>query len=682
MDANGNPTMEPGQDMIMGLYILTLRPEQSKFDAMPIAGTYANIQDIFKDLEMGKIDLHDKVEFINNHYQNSLFREKYFYDTMDKVSYRGDFTVIEGIHEDDVEIAIESSDESGVALNTIDFSNQPLPTESLPQVVQDARRTIVSTVGRIIFNTFIPQDLGFVKRETTGDVFADAFNPANFALEWDTKDAAVGGKHLGAILKKVSIGYNSDINGYVRDLFKSQGYKYVSESGISISLEDINTVTGRDEAVADGWKQVEANKLKYVGEELRKANIQVWKDVDAMLTERMMKELPDENPIKMMALSGARGNVTQIKQMITIRGIMMDASNREMDTPILKNFMDGLDPVAFTVSSFGACKGIIDRSSKTAETGDLTRHLTYGLVTAVVGDGDCGDMEGILLKAYYVKGVIPEVIDKSRYVPLKEEIEGKNPIFDILDKETGEIIFEANKPVYPTYYTDYEERLEKLQAQYDLEGVRVRSVHTCKSPTGYCARCAGYFFAKHAHARVGDAIGQVAAHAVSERATQLTMRTFHTGGVAEGDISAGFGQIKRTIISGKVTNPEVEGRILPELMKITPEVINEGLDAHKELVKLLQLPNVRKATVSETINGITYDDLTMLNFGFVHEKLFHELYEAFYHEVRDAYHLNDIKFKSIHFEFIAKQAIGNMRIIYFQDSVYIVGKIIKATALV
>ena len=705
MDANGNPMMKPGQDMVMGLYILTLKVPKD-YENMPVKGYFSSVQDLRRHIELGDIDLHDKVSVLMPHYLNSNFKRNFFKNNIDVLAHRRDYSEV-------TEAATGKPVNENVVASTETMSFEY--EQDVPDMVAHARRAVTSTAGRFIFNEIIPQDLETVKRNPNIDNMQDIMAPENFVLAWDTSANALDSKTIGQILKSLSVSYSSEVCAFVKDKFKSYGYQYITESGLSLSLLDINVVSGKEEAINECYKKLEENKKHYVGRELSEANIKVWEDVDKMLAKRSLDEAGPENPIIMMAVSGARGKLAQIKQIGGMRGIMMDATNKKIETPIIRSFIEGLDPLSYMMSALGACKGMIDRSRRTADTGDLARHLTYGNSSQVITDGDCGDTEGMLVTNYVVENasapMTPEEVEKARQkiensnkseeekaidlwvledykskgsqlIQLREEVIGKNPVSDIEDIYTGEVLFKANRPIYAVYYKDLKERLLKLQVQYGDTGVRMRSVFTCKCPTGTCARCYGYFYAGHAHAKVGDAVGQVTAQALSERATQLTMRTFHTGGIAQGDISAGFDRISSTIMYGHTFNPDVSNRLIPMLSVCTREIVQKGISDFQALVDLLADPSIRRDTLSETINGITYRGLTLANFGYVQLDLCRELFEAFVKEVRDPFLLNEINFKRVHFEIVATQAMSNLKVIYSPDSTYRSGEIIKSSTLI
>lgn len=709
MNANGEPMLTPGQDMIMGLYILTLKPDKKTFDKMPIKGRFANVKELRTAIELGIVDLHDKVSVMMPHYENSNFKHNYYYDNVETASYQNDTNMLK----------YNSDEERVEAENTLLSSNEEMVFAKyhcdISKLKEDAMRGVVSTAGRFIFNEIIPQDLKFRKR-VKGDDVKSVYDPANFLLEWDPdNEVALSNGLIKGILKDITNKYNQTVSFYVKDNFKSYGYRYVSESGISISINDLKTMTGRDEEIEEGYRRIEDNKKRYTGKELTEKNIEVWKDVDKTSTEKGFAVMDPENPIKVMAVSGARGSLAQIKQLVNMRGIMMDASGRQMETPILRNFYEGLDSVAYITSSYGSIKGMIDRSRNTAQTGDLARHCNYGTYNVVITDGDCGDTEGFLMKDFTFKKTNAvmsqeELDEKIEFISLKmidgrekaiqirqlenhiskgfavidlrKDIIGRTLVEDIVNPETNEVIFEKGLPVYPTYYSDdFEDRLLDLEYYYGDTGVRVRTLLTCKSPTGKCARCSGYFFAKHSFAKVGDAVGFTTAQAISEPATQLTMRTFHTGGIADGDITGSFDAIKNVIVHGHVSNQDIINRIVPLLSVATKEVIREGCAAFDKLREKLNDPSVRKATLSETIHGITYDGLTLENFGYLHYNLCTELSNAMIREVRAPYALNDLNLVNYHFELIAMQTMSNMKILYSPDSKYQPGDVIKATAL-
>ena len=755
MGADGRPLMTPTQDMIMGLYLLTLK--RKDYETQPVKAAFHSYDAMMSAYDRGELQLEDKVQVMMNPYTQSIFAQDYKRYVINKKVTKSDLTDLKLNIDDEqpsdkldllskatyapdklesAQVGISSQlstyvDEDGntvvqLQMPTAENQNVVLPTfEQLSNPTAKCK-LVESTVGRFIFNSLIPQDLGFVDRSVD-----------KYALEWDSKtDIAITGKILNKLITRIFKTYSSDVSCYVRDLFKDNGYNFVTLSGVSLSLEDIKTSSCRDEIVQETYDKVELLKATLEGKELTDATIKAWEDATQLIKKRSMDELDDLNPIKMMAVSGARGKDTQIAQMIGIRGIMMDANNNKIAVPILENFSEGLSPISYIISSYGSCKGIIDRSNKTAETGDLARHLIFGNSSVIITDGDCGDNSGTLIKYYphtdtirckptelrgkvlkqdlllptgdvflesgtYIDETNLDIMTKyadylelinqgeiqsldvvlaTGIIPLSSNIKGRTPVHDVIDKETGRVLFYKNVPMVET--AENEENFKILDKQYNGEGIRVRSIQTCKSSSkGYCARCYGYLFPKHRYAKIGDSVGTFTAHALSEPGTQMTMRTFHTGGVADGDTSAGFEQLKKTILNAATVALDKDAFDLRARVLVDGE-LKDAREKTRELGMFLATNS--KSTLVETLEGISYPDhFDLENFGVLKLELLQEMFDTFYKCVRDPMIANGLdNILSINFEITARQATSNMVIVDSGESIHSPGQTIKIKDLI
>lgn len=750
MGADGRPLMTPTQDMIMGLYLMTLRDED--YHNQPVKASFSSFDRMVSAYDKGKIDLEDKVQVLIPHYENSIFNRDYRRYKVNKLSLRKEFEVenynmkstslntsfrgsdivfgeniptynsLEYVQSEDSKVVgykarmqLNNPNQGSLVLNEI-ISPQ------LNEVNQEFQKTglVTSTVGRFIFNSLLPQDLGIVDR--TED---------KFSLEWDKDDkSGILGKELSRLVTQIFRKYSSEVSSYVRDLFKDNGYHFVTLSGVSLSLEDIKTSSVRDEIVERTYDEIELLKLKYDGKELEDLTIKAWEDTTQEIKDKSMDELDDRNPVKMMALSGARGKDTQIAQMIGIRGIMMDANNNKIPVPILENFSEGLSPISYITSSYGSCKGIIDRSNKTAETGDLARHLMFGNSSVIITDGDCGDSTGFLMTSYPIPGTkeidkdnlynkilretitidIPtdpsqklsiltgELVDKnnpdhvvvinnaigrkykaSDIIPISKNVVGRTPVEDIIDRKTGNIIFYKNIPIVEDEYNSDNFRI--LDEQY-MTGIKVRSIQTCKSSSnGYCARCFGYLFPKHRYSNIGDSVGSFVAHSLSEPGTQMTMRTFHTGGVADGDTSAGFEQFKSTILFAKINGLDKRELALEAIINFN-NAFEITADKMNQLATFLQTK--KRNTINETMNSIVYPEgFTHEHFGVSKLDQWQEMFDIFYKSIRDPMIANGLdSILSVNFEVTARQATSNLIIVDAGESDRATGQIIKIKDLI
>jgi len=380
-------------------------------------------------------------------------------------------------------------------------------------------RLVESTVGRFIFNQQIPQDLGFVDRET---------DP--YSLE---VDFLCDKKKLGKIIDKCYRRHGNTGTAIMLDYIKSMGYKYSTRAAVTISVSDMEIPENKWDIVGAAEKEVEKYEKAYrmglmSNQERYDAVIKIWSRTTDEVADALMDSLGSMNNLFIMANSGARGSKNQIKQVGGMRGLMANATGKTVEIPIKSNFREGLSILEYFISSNGARKGLTDTALRTADSGYLTRRLVDVSHNVIVREFDCGTDEGVEVRAF-TDG--KEVIE-----PLNQRIVGRVALTDIVHPQTGEVIVEQNEEI--------------MEAQADaivdagIESVAIRAVMTCHSRTGICAKCYGRNLATGEEVNIGEAVGITAAQSIGEPGTQLTMRTFHTGGVAGGDITQGLPRVE------------------------------------------------------------------------------------------------------------------------------------------
>ncbi|WP_422449000.1 DNA-directed RNA polymerase subunit beta' [Thermoanaerobacterium sp. DL9XJH110] len=380
-------------------------------------------------------------------------------------------------------------------------------------------KIIKTTPGRIIFNEGIPQDLGFVDRSK------DPFD-----LELNT---LVDKGKLAEIVDRCYRIHGTTVTAEVLDLIKKKGYNFATKAGITIGITDIEVPAEKEKILSEADEKVDQVELLYrrglISEEERYEKIiEIWTEATEKVTETLMNSLDKFNSIYMMANSGARGNKQQIRQLAGMRGLMADPSGRIIDLPIKANFREGLTVLEYFISTHGARKGLADTALRTADSGYLTRRLVDVSQDVIVRETDCGTTEGITVKA---------IKDGSEVIePLKERIEGRFALEDVTDPATGEVIVHADEMITD----DMANRIVKA----GIEEVKIRSVLTCRTRHGVCVKCYGKNLATGQVVNVGEAVGIIAAQSIGEPGTQLTMRTFHTGGVAGEDITQGLPRVE------------------------------------------------------------------------------------------------------------------------------------------
>ena len=383
----------------------------------------------------------------------------------------------------------------------------------------DRGQLVESTVGRFIFNQGIPQDLGFVDRG------ADPYS-----LE---VDFLCDKKKLGAIIDKCYRRHGNTGTVIMLDYIKSMGYKYSTKAAVTISVSDMEIPENKWDIVAAAEKEVEKYEKAFrmglmSNQERYESIIKIWSRATDDVADALMESLGSLNNLFIMANSGARGSKNQIKQVGGMRGLMANATGKTVEIPIKSNFREGLSILEYFISSNGARKGLADTALRTADSGYLTRRLVDVSHNVIVREYDCCTDEGVEVRAF-TDG--KEVIE-----PLRQRIVGRTALIDIVHPQTGEVIVEQN-----------EEILEDAAAEIEdsgIESVAIRSVMTCHSRTGICAKCYGRNLATGEEVNIGEAVGITAAQSIGEPGTQLTMRTFHTGGVAGGDITQGLPRVE------------------------------------------------------------------------------------------------------------------------------------------
>ncbi len=383
--------------------------------------------------------------------------------------------------------------------------------------------TVESTLGRFLFNEIIPQDLGFVKRDNDEDLLKPEV------------DFLVGKKQLKQILEKVINTHGATKTAEVLDLVKATGYKYSTRAAMTVSISDMTVPPRKAELIEKAQKEVDEIALMYrrgltTEEERYKNVIRVWEQTDEELSKELMDGLDAYNNIKMMADSGARGSQQQMKQLAGMRGLMANTSGRTIELPIKSNFREGLDVLEYFISAHGARKGLSDTALRTADSGYLTRRMVDVCQELIIREQDC--CEGKEIPGMRVTALMD---GKENVESLENRIRGRFAAEDVTD-EAGNVIVKANHMITPS-------RVAKI-SEAGITSVKIRTILNCKSHVGICAKCYGANMATGEAVQVGEAVGIIAAQSIGEPGTQLTMRTFHTGGVAGNDITMGLPRVE------------------------------------------------------------------------------------------------------------------------------------------
>ena len=524
--SDGGLVAVPSQDMILGVYYLTMRKladykDDPKMVAQVSSDTvYNDIDELRKlttpDENTGKAEL-------------GLYDLIWFEDVTD-----GNRRVLcrpidlLGRYYGSVNLAMLAYENKEITLHQNIFVHRTVKLADGTKVSGFTE----TTVGLLIFNENIPQDLGFIDR-------SKAENALKFEVEFH-----VGKKQIKQILEKVINTHGATTTAEVLDNVKAMGYKYSTQAAMTVSISDMTVPPQKPQMIADAQDTVDKITRQYkrgliTDEERYKEVIETWKDTDDALTKALLTGLDKYNNIFMMADSGARGSDKQIKQLAGMRGLMADTTGRTIELPIKSCFREGLDVLEYFMSAHGARKGLSDTALRTADSGYLTRRLVDVSQHMIVRESDCcagtgREIPGMVVKAF-MEG-------REEIESLQERITGRFSCNTICDKD-GNVIVKANHMITP-------KRAAKVMAEgVDENGnpitqVKIRTVLTCRSHMGVCAKCYGSNLATGQAVQVGEAIGIIAAQSIGEPGTQLTMRTFHTGGVAGGDITQGLPRVE------------------------------------------------------------------------------------------------------------------------------------------
>ena len=511
---------------------------------------------------------------------------------------------------------------------------------------------VESTLGRFLFNEIIPQDLGEVTRKTPEDYLK---------LEIDY---LVGKKQLKKILEKVINAHGATKTAEVLDLVKAMGYKYSTRAAMTVSISDMIVPPVKQQLLAEAQDKVDKvtrnfNRGLCTEEERYKSVIAIWNETDEVLTKELMNGLSAFNNIKMMADSGARGSEQQMKQLAAMRGLMADTTGRTIELPIKSNFREGLDVLEYFISAHGARKGLSDTALRTADSGYLTRRMVDVCQELIIRESDCSvgrdSIPGITAFAF--------TDGKSTLETLENRIKGRYSVDEIKDTE-GNVIVKANHMITPA-------RAKRIvQDGVDAEGnsvtkVKIRSILTCKCKNGICAKCYGANMATGETVQVGEAVGIIAAQSIGEPGTQLTMRTFHTGGIAGGDITQGLPRVEELFEARKPKGlaiiSEFAGTVSINDTKKKREVIVKG--DNKEKTYLIPYgARIKVEDGAEIEAGAELTEGSINPHDLLEIKSISDVQDYLIREVQKVYNLQGVDLADKHIEVIVRQMLKKVRI--------------------
>ena len=513
---------------------------------------------------------------------------------------------------------------------------------------------IDTTLGRCLFNEIIPQDLGFVDRS----------NPEN-ALKLEI-DFHVGRKQLKQILEKCINTHGATKSAETLDKIKAIGYKFSTRSAITVSISDMTVPAAKKEKIKEAEATVEKITRNFrrgllTDEERYKAVIETWNETDNEITDALLGGLDKYNNIYMMADSGARGSNKQIKQLAGMRGLMADTSGRTIELPIKSNFREGLDVLEYFISAHGARKGLSDTALRTADSGYLTRRLVDVSQELIIREVDCcadkAEKPGMWIKAF-MDG--KEVIET-----LQERITGRVSCETIYD-DNGDMIVKANHMITPKRAARICAKKDIVEAGVEAQ-VKVRTLLTCRSHLGVCAKCYGANMATGEAVQVGEAVGIIAAQSIGEPGTQLTMRTFHTGGVAGDDITQGLPRVEELFEARKPKGlaiiAEFGGRVSISDTKKKREVIVTNPQDGESKAYLIPYGSRIKVLEGQEINA--GDELTEGSVNphdILKIKGVRAVQDYMLREVQRVYRLQGVDINDKHIEIIVRQMLKKIKV--------------------
>ena len=645
--SDGAPVAVPSQDMVPGIYYLTMdrmvdhsKEEEIASTVAEDAPIYDTDEEIKEALDKGIIGAHDMIKY----------------------------------HADDRVVICEPVDALGHSFSDINqailaYENKEI---SLHQRIK-VKRTVFNgegkevtgiidtTLGRCLFNEILPQDLGFVKRETDEDYLK---------LEVDFH---VGKKQLKQILEKVINNHGATKTAEVLDNIKAMGYKFSTRAAMTVSISDMTVPESKKQILADAEHTVDEITKHYrrgflTDEERYKEVIETWQAADNELTTALLSGLDKYNNIFMMADSGARGSDKQIKQLAGMRGLMADTTGKTIELPIKSNFREGLDVLEYFISAHGARKGMSDTALRTADSGYLTRRLVDVSQDLIIRDVDCCEGKAIPFME------IEDLVDGNEVIEsLEERITGRTAAETMYDAE-GNMIVKANHMITP-------KRAARIVAT-GVKSVKIRTILTCKSHVGVCAKCYGANMATGQRVQVGEAVGIIAAQSIGEPGTQLTMRTFHTGGVAGDDITQGLPRVEELFEARKPKGLAIiaefggvaeikETKKKREIIVTNPETGESKayLIPYGSKIKILD-GAVLEAGDELTEGSINPHDLLKI-------KGLRAVQDYMIREVQRVYRLQGVEINDKHVEVIVRQMLKKIKVDTAGDSEFLPGTTVE-----
>ena len=643
--SDGAPVAVPSQDMVLGIYYLTMDKmvDHSKDEEIVSqAGDklYSSEEEIKEALDAGKLGTHDYIR----------------YDAGDRIVVCEPIDVL-GHYFSDENQAILAYENGDISLH----QKIRVKRKVFNGKGEEVEGVISTTLGRCLFNEILPQDLGFVKRETDEDY-----------LKFEV-DFHVGKKGLKQILEKVINNHGATKTAEVLDNIKAMGYKFSTRAAMTVSISDMTVPEAKKTILAEAEKTVDQITKHFrrgflTDEERYKEVIETWQEADNQITTALLGGLDKYNNIFMMADSGARGSDKQIKQLAGMRGLMADTTGKTIELPIKSNFREGLDVLEYFISAHGARKGMSDTALRTADSGYLTRRLVDVSQDLIIRDVDCCEGKAIPFME------IEDLVDGNEVIEsLEERITGRTAAETMYDAE-GNMIVKANHMITP-------KRAARIVAT-GVKSVKIRTILTCKSHVGVCAKCYGANMATGQRVQVGEAVGIIAAQSIGEPGTQLTMRTFHTGGVAGDDITQGLPRVEELFEARKPKGLAIiaefggvaeikETKKKREIIVTNPETGESKayLIPYGSKIKILD-GAVLEAGDELTEGSINPHDLLKI-------KGLRAVQDYMIREVQRVYRLQGVEINDKHVEVIVRQMLKKIKVDTAGDSEFLPGTTVE-----
>ena len=528
--------------------------------------------------------------------------------------------------------------------------------------------TVESTLGRFLFNEIIPQDLGYVNRSIPGNELLPEV------------DFLVGKKQLKQILEKVINTHGATKTAEVLDAIKAMGYKYSTRAAMTVSISDMTVPPQKPEMIQNAQDIVDKITKNYkrgliTEEERYKEVVETWKKTDDELTKALLNGLDKYNNIFMMADSGARGSDKQIKQLAGMRGLMADTTGHTIEMPIKSNFREGLDVLEYFMSAHGARKGMSDTALRTADSGYLTRRMVDVSQELIVRETDCCENREEI-SGMYVKGFMD---GKEEIENLQERITGRFSCETITNKD-GEVLVKANHMITPKRAARI--MSEGVNAAGDpIEEVKIRTILSCKCKVGVCAKCYGANMATGEAVQVGESVGIIAAQSIGEPGTQLTMRTFHSGGVAGGDITQGLPRVEELFEARKPKGlaiiTEIPGVAVINDTKKKREIIVTNPEDGDSKTYLIPYGSRIKITDGQVLEA--GDELTEGSVNphdILRIKGVRAVQDYMLREVQRVYRLQGVEISDKHIEVLVRQMLKKIRIEENGDTEFLPGTLV------